>query len=126
MIETELHRLGVPHLLPLVQRITHNFCSFPFDPGHEPAQQLLTQLREMPSHTAPRRIYSLVSRLDAFSWRAFVQLSEQQTPSYWHPLEIAYEDFFPTHRKVVVQSEQEYPASDIIVHFCECLEIGHP
>jgi hypothetical protein len=126
MIETELDRLGVPHLLPLVQRITRNFCNFPFDLDMEPAQQLLGKLRDLPAPANPRRIYNLIARLDAFSYRAFVQLTELQTPSYWNPLEIAYDEFFPTHRKVVVQSEHEYPASDIIIHYCECMEPGFP
>lgn len=124
MIETELNRLDVPHLLPLIQQITRNFCNFPFDLDMEPAQQLLYKLRELPAPAKPRRIYSLIARLDAFSYRAFVQLSEQQTPSYWNPLEIAFDEFFPTHRKVIVQSEHEYPPSDIIMHYCECLETG--
>lgn len=125
MIETELSRLAVPHLLPLIQRITRNFCNFPFDLDAEPAQQLLAKLRELQTPTKPRRVYNLIARLDAFSYRAFVQLSDQQTPTYWNPLEGPYDDFYPRHRKIVVQSEHEYPPSDIIIHYCECLEMDH-
>ena len=125
MIETELYRLGVQHLLPLIQRITRIFSNFPFDLEMEPAEQLLAQLQVLPAPANPRRIYALIGRLDAFSYRAFIQLSELQTPTYWNPLEMDYDAFFPTHRKIVVQSEHEYPASDIIVHYCECLVTGH-
>lgn len=122
MIETELARLGVPYLLPLVQRIIRNFINFPFDPEMEPSYQLLARLRQLPTPVARHQIHQLVATLDAFSYRAFVRFSDNPYPVYWNPLEQAFDDFYPIHDKVTVQAEHEYPASDIILHHCDMLE----
>ena len=121
MINRELNRLGLSHLYPTVCRIVTNFRGFPLDLEVEPAQQLLGLLINLDPPTPAYQVYLLISKLDAFSYRAFVVPGEQREPIYWQPLEIPYCEFFPGRKKVVVQSECEYPASDIIIHFCESL-----
>lgn len=119
MINSELNRLGLPQLYPALGRILENFAGFPIEEEADPVRQLLAFLFELDPPVSAYRICLYVSRLDVFSYRAFVKLGEQREPVYWNPLEVSYSDFFPERTKVVIQAENEYPAPDIIVHYCQ-------
>lgn len=126
MIETELDRLDASYLHPLAHMIVHAFLDFPFDPEHEPSHQFLTKLKTLKKPVNPRQLHRLLANLDAFTYRAFVQLSESPVPTYWNPLEMRYNDFFPNHRKTILHTEHSYPPADIILHACDNLLPGQP
>lgn len=117
MISAELTRLDAQALEPVLKYILDAFEGLTFDPGDCPKEQFALKLSQLESPASHLKIIHITSTLDAFSYRVHT-LNKNGLPEYWNPLHCTFEKFFPERRKVVTQSNTEFPSSDIIYHFC--------
>lgn len=123
MIEQELARLNASSSLPIIHHIVMNFENLPLaTERHEPGYQLLAQLKTLEGSVSKRRLHDFITRLDCWSYRAFVVISDRGQFHYWNPFEIPYTHWEPERKKVVLQTEDAYPPRDIIFHTLEYLD----
>lgn len=126
MIDAELTRLDALIVKPVLSYIINTFEGLTFDPGDSPTEQLSSQLRQLNPPISHLDIATIVSKLDAFSYRAH-SVNTAGLPIYWNPLICKFTDFYPDSKKIVTQSESEFPCSDIVFHFfCNYVKQGLP
>ena len=121
MVEIELQRLGQMRLLPAIERIFDIYTDFPVEYELDPRHQLAVLLRGYEPNVKARQILSAISQLDIFAFRAFVNTAQSNIPIYWNPFTTPFRFFYPHLRKVIVQTDTEFPPPDIILHYCQCI-----